>query len=197
MNEDILIENLEARVAELEAAIRKHRDMDGDDRCREDDIELYRVLGEPIPDAILPEECEFLESCKRYYRQRRTPGFMDGMTIAQLEAEIKLLKSPRNLYVTTDEISEVDDPEKTYREFWATVLADNPDGELAQAKFELHDYYRQMHEWSKALCELTDGQLSKSTYTASVMIAEVTAAFERAREQDKEDERLEGFANAE
>lgn len=66
----------EARIHELEAAIRKHRDQRGDDRCWLDDMELYVVLGEAVNPAILtlPPKDVFLGNCARYFecRQRHT-----------------------------------------------------------------------------------------------------------------------------
>ncbi len=87
------------RIKELEAAIRKHRDQRGDDRCWIDDLDLYRNLEDTRPgelDITLPPKCEFLQSCERYWTQRQhvrneSPA-LTGMTIAQLEAEADRLR---------------------------------------------------------------------------------------------------------
>jgi hypothetical protein len=88
------IQKAERETRELKAAIRRHRDIGDDERCRFDDIELYRVLGEPIPDAVLPDEPRFLASCKRYWELRRTTGCShnDMPTLAEQEAEIQRLR---------------------------------------------------------------------------------------------------------
>jgi hypothetical protein len=99
----ILLVVAEGEANRLAAAIRKHRDQEKDDRCWLDDIELYCSLKEgPRPhevDLSLPPECEFLESCRRYWRQRQRPTDMDlepgEMTIAQLQAEVERLKVGR------------------------------------------------------------------------------------------------------
>jgi hypothetical protein len=81
------------RVETLEAAIQRHRDLRGDDRCWMDDVVLYAVLDPSAnPDFVLPPKCEFLKSCDRYWEQRQTDAEKDvsrrsDMTIAQLEAE--------------------------------------------------------------------------------------------------------------
>lgn len=61
------------RIKTLEAAIRKHRDQRGDDRCWLDDMELYAVLGEPIHPNILalPPRETFLGNCARYFECRQ------------------------------------------------------------------------------------------------------------------------------
>lgn len=60
-----------ARIAELEAAIRKHRDQRGDDRCWLDDQELYTVLGDKPADFTLPPREEFLGNCARFWECRQ------------------------------------------------------------------------------------------------------------------------------
>jgi hypothetical protein len=62
---------LTARVAELEAAIRQHRDERGDDRCHADDGRLYAVLpeGDTRPER---ETLVTLENCERYIACRQT-----------------------------------------------------------------------------------------------------------------------------
>jgi hypothetical protein len=63
---------LRARVAELEAGIRAHRDAKLHDRCWTDDLTLYALLpGEPHADLRLPPRCEFLAECGRYWDRRR------------------------------------------------------------------------------------------------------------------------------
>jgi len=87
---------LRDRVAELEGAIAKHRDQKGDDRCWRDDIELYQSIGDASFNSELPPQCEFLESCKRFWMQRQTlldKPAKPGMTIAQLEARIAELEA--------------------------------------------------------------------------------------------------------
>lgn len=60
----------------LLAAIRKHRDQRGDDRCWMDDYELYRALPEGINEADLrlctPDE--MIECCKKYIASRHDPS---------------------------------------------------------------------------------------------------------------------------
>ena len=59
----------------LRAAIRKHRDQRGDDRCWLDDRELYAVLGDANDgDQRLPPPEEMLECCKRYIAHRHDPS---------------------------------------------------------------------------------------------------------------------------
>lgn len=63
----------ETRIAELEAAIRKHRDQRGDDRCWLDDEELYRTL----PEGYTPpaRDCAVeLENCEQFIRNRKNPA---------------------------------------------------------------------------------------------------------------------------
>jgi hypothetical protein len=86
----------------LQAAIRKHRDQKGDNRCWMDDQDLYAALGaESIhADTSLPPREEFLESCRRFYAQRQAPhdgvGRHGSMTITQLEAEVGRLTGELN-----------------------------------------------------------------------------------------------------
>lgn len=67
------VRNLQARVALLETAIRKHRDERGHGRCWLDDKELYAVLGEPVEDQEfkLPPKEEFLKQCEKYHAERQ------------------------------------------------------------------------------------------------------------------------------
>jgi hypothetical protein len=66
------------RVAELEAAIRKHRDYRGDDRCYQDDGELYKVLPEgdtrpPREVAVTLMNCEAYIRCRQQGREYVSP----------------------------------------------------------------------------------------------------------------------------
>ena len=67
-----LSERLE-KVAELEAAIRRHRDQRGDDRCWMDDSWLYAILPEGYSPPAIDSAVE-LENCKRFIECRRNPA---------------------------------------------------------------------------------------------------------------------------
>jgi hypothetical protein len=59
---------LSEELVNLKNAIRKHRDARGNDRCWENDLELYEALGEEVPASPgLPQRDEFLENCCLYY----------------------------------------------------------------------------------------------------------------------------------
>jgi hypothetical protein len=107
--------------------------------------------------------------------------------VAELEAQVSRLLKPRNFYVTTTELAE-ESSEKIFQEFWRPLLMESGgfDAQLEQTKKELADYYCQMAHWRKAICELTDGRMSYTTYTASAMISEVTDAFERSWREKQE-----------
>lgn len=69
-------EQLRAEVERLRAAIRKHRDEKGDNRCWLDDYELYAALGEPIPDwaCKLDEPYTMMVNCGRFIESRHDPS---------------------------------------------------------------------------------------------------------------------------
>lgn len=84
----------EARVAFLEAAIRKHRDQRGDDRCWLDDEDLYRLLPEGY---ATPERDVLVEvaNCLQFLRCRRNPRteyVSPQRRIEELEAEVQRLR---------------------------------------------------------------------------------------------------------
>ena len=70
---DTLLAQHAARIRTLVAAIRKHRDQRGDDRCWLDDAELYAVLGEPYETPKLAEPCEMMANCVRFIKSRHNP----------------------------------------------------------------------------------------------------------------------------
>lgn len=77
-----------AKLIELyEAAIRKHRDYQGDDRCYEDDYELYKTL----PEGFIPPSRAVgidLNLCAQYQRCRQDPK----VEYVSPQIEIKRLK---------------------------------------------------------------------------------------------------------
>jgi hypothetical protein len=78
----------------LAAAIRKHRDQKGDDRCWMDDEELYSVLPEGYTPPERTSEVE-LEFCKKFISCRRNPKttyVSPQRRIEELEAEIHEIK---------------------------------------------------------------------------------------------------------
>lgn len=100
------------RIQALEDAVRKHRDEKGDNRCYLDDYELYKVLGEPIPETAcqLDEPDVMLTNCQRFIQCRHDPNkqYRSPMhaieelivtnekkdeTITQLQFEITKLKT--------------------------------------------------------------------------------------------------------
>lgn len=71
----IEIEALKQRVAELEAAIRQHRDQLADDRCVEDDDKLYETLGDGVRcDRRVGSKLEMLTNCVRFIENRCEGG---------------------------------------------------------------------------------------------------------------------------
>ncbi len=64
-----------ARIAQLEAAIRKHRSQKLDDRCWLDDEELYSALDDGVKaDTALPPKETFLSNCNRFWECRQATG---------------------------------------------------------------------------------------------------------------------------
>lgn len=74
----------------LLAAIRKHRDQRGDDRCWLDDEELYSNLpeGHNKTDMALHSPCEMLANCVRFVASRQP----DGVPYVSPQIEIERLK---------------------------------------------------------------------------------------------------------
>jgi hypothetical protein len=88
------LETLRAEVERLRAAIRRHRDCRGDDRCHADDGELYAALPEgdtrPARDTAVT-----LENCARYIECRQTGReyISPQRRIEELEAEMAGLRA--------------------------------------------------------------------------------------------------------
>lgn len=60
-------------IVKLRAQIRSHRDAKGNDRCWENDVALYKLLPEPLPEEFTPEmppACEFMLRCAEYRKQQ-------------------------------------------------------------------------------------------------------------------------------
>lgn len=81
---------LEAKLAASQDAIRRHRDQRSDDRCWEDDLELYRSLPEGVADAdlALPPREEFLGRCAAYEAHRRSGTSEKWETVAELKQKL-------------------------------------------------------------------------------------------------------------
>jgi hypothetical protein len=58
----------------LEAAIRKHAQAKGHDRCWENDLELYEVIGLKPENPGLPCKEDFLKKCEEYYKEQMLYG---------------------------------------------------------------------------------------------------------------------------
>lgn len=83
--------NQQARITELENAIRTHRAQKADDRCIEDDDRLYEVLGDGIKcDRRVGDKDAMLHNCQRFIENRCQGG--GWPTYAELEQTIADLK---------------------------------------------------------------------------------------------------------
>jgi hypothetical protein len=75
------------RTKELEDAIRKHRSQKADDRCIEDDDELYAALGDGIKcDRRVGDKMAMLENCARFIERHCEGG--GWPTYQALESQI-------------------------------------------------------------------------------------------------------------
>jgi hypothetical protein len=82
---------LVSEVDRLRAAIRKHRDYRGDDRCWQDDEELYAVLPEGYTPPARDSAVE-LKNCERYIACRHNPAtecVSPQRRIEELEQQVK------------------------------------------------------------------------------------------------------------
>lgn len=79
----------ESRVAQLETAIKRHRDQRVDDRCWMDDLELYKLVG-GTADNSLPAKEKFLANCARFYEARcKDANWISYQELEQLVARLK------------------------------------------------------------------------------------------------------------
>lgn len=77
---------LHAEVERLRAAIAKHRSQKADDRCIEDDDELYAALGDGIKcDRRVGDKIAMLHNCERFITRRCEGG--GWLSYVELEAE--------------------------------------------------------------------------------------------------------------
>ena len=82
---------LHEELERLRAAIRKHRAQKADDRCVEDDDELYAALGDGILcDRRVGDKEAMLRNCARFIERRTTGG--GWPTYAEIEARLALLE---------------------------------------------------------------------------------------------------------
>jgi hypothetical protein len=76
--------SLKEEIERLRAAIIKHRSQKADDRCVEDDDELYAALGDGIKcDRRVGDKFQMLRNCARFIEQRCTGG--GWLSYAELE----------------------------------------------------------------------------------------------------------------
>lgn len=91
---DVAMQSQYSVIAELRNAIRHHRDQRGDDRCWQDDYELYAVLPEGYSNP--PKDSRvMLELCQRYIASRQDPAVhycSPQRRIEELEQEVASLK---------------------------------------------------------------------------------------------------------
>lgn len=94
MQDEIL--DLETDYNRIKDAIRDHRDARGDDRCWVDDVDLYKSLGEEVPEPealALPNKEAFLSRCIKYWNHRQKPNCNAWTTVEQLENRIRQLET--------------------------------------------------------------------------------------------------------
>lgn len=85
------------RALKAEAAIRKHRDQRGGDRCWMDDADLYRVLPDspngPLPQVFeVGDKAAMLKECEHYIQRRCFEGGT-WKSNAEWEAEAAALRN--------------------------------------------------------------------------------------------------------
>lgn len=83
---------LEVEVARLKAAVGRHRDQPGEDKCWQDDLELYAACLDDgvVPDNRVGDPLEMLSNCVRFVRRRCAGGAW--ATYADLCREIGRLR---------------------------------------------------------------------------------------------------------
>ncbi len=69
-------------------------------------------------------------------------------------------------------MSEIQDYEKTYNDFWKGIVEKDGIIDMERVKRELHDYRFILGEVPKVYCAITGNQLSKPNYPAEVVIAQ-------------------------
>ncbi len=89
---------LEAEIERLRAGIRKHMNTRGDDRCYQDDHDLYLLLPEGDTRPVR-EVAVTLENCQRYIecRQQGREYVSPQRRIEELEKQIHALEAENHL----------------------------------------------------------------------------------------------------
>lgn len=84
-------ENYQAEAERLRLAIIKHRSQKADDRCIEDDDELYAALGDGITcDRRVGDKLAMLQNCARFIERRCEGG--GWPTYADIEERLRVLE---------------------------------------------------------------------------------------------------------
>lgn len=110
-------DSLRDRIECLEDAIRKHRDQRGDDRCWQDDEELYKVLPEGYTPPARDSTVE-LAMCQKYIACRHNPNTQyvsPQRRIEELEKQCNGLKAAAEKVVAFHE-------DKDRRSNWSEVI---------------------------------------------------------------------------
>ena len=86
-----LVSRLLAERDRLRDAIAAHHAQKADDRCVEDDDQLYAAAGLPPCDRRVGDKAAMLENCKRFIERRCEAG--GWPSYAELEAEVIALRA--------------------------------------------------------------------------------------------------------
>lgn len=88
----------------------------------------------------------------------------------------------------------MEDYQATFLDFWSDIVL-NEDGvlDLDSVARELHDYKNLMDRHSELVFRLTDGMLSKTTYTTEAVLSAADEVFERRLEERYEEGRRDGY----
>jgi hypothetical protein len=89
------------RIDQLEAAIRKHRDQRGDDRCWLDDEELYKTLPEGYTPPKRDSSVE-LKMCEKFIHCRHNPATTYVSPQRRIEELESLIPAAKDLQIAAE-----------------------------------------------------------------------------------------------